>query len=100
MNDNTSTLNINVMEKSDEGHYKCLVKNPVEINGKITCVAELTVGEFSSYVYSPFCFDKMTFRTPCITNVLSHNNRSQLDENRWYHFHTHTADTAVASSCE
>ena len=49
--DNTSTLHMNAVEKSDKGHYKCLVKNPVEINGKTTCVAELTVGEFSAYVY-------------------------------------------------
>ena len=51
---NASTLHIHVVEKCDKGHYKCLVKNPVEINGKTTRVAELTVGEFSSYVYSLF----------------------------------------------
>ena len=44
--DNTSTLCIQQVEKSDQGHYKCLVTNPVEKNGKSSHVAELTVREF------------------------------------------------------
>ena len=44
----TSTLRIQNVEKSDIGHYRCLVKNPVEKNGKTSHVAELTVCEFSS----------------------------------------------------
>ena len=44
----TSTLRIQNVEKRDIGHYRCLVKNPVEKNGKTSHVAELTVREFSS----------------------------------------------------
>ena len=44
----SSTLRIQNVEKSDVGHYRCLVKNPVEKNGKTSHVAELTVHEFSS----------------------------------------------------
>ena len=44
----TSTLRIQNVEKSGIGHYRCLVKNPVEKNGKTSHVAELTVCEFSS----------------------------------------------------
>ena len=38
--DSTSTLRIESVKKSDQGHYSCLVKNPV---GKISSVAELII---------------------------------------------------------
>ena len=44
--DNTSTLCIQHVKKSDQGHYKCLVKNPVEKSGTKSYVAELIVREF------------------------------------------------------
>ena len=45
--DKTSILHIQRVEKIDKGHYTCLVKNPVEVNGKVSHVAELAVCEFS-----------------------------------------------------
>ena len=44
--DNTSTLHIQHVKKSDQGHYKCLVLNPAKENGTISDVAKLTVSEF------------------------------------------------------
>ena len=44
--DNTSTLHIQHVKKSDQGHYKCLVLNPAKENGTISDVAKLTVCEF------------------------------------------------------
>ena len=44
--DNTGTLHIQHVKKSDQGHYKCLVKNPVKESGTISDVARLTVCEF------------------------------------------------------
>ena len=44
--DGTSTLKIHCVKKSDEGHYKCLVKNPVEQQGKVSSEAELRVCTF------------------------------------------------------
>ena len=46
---NTSTLHINVVEKSDEGHYKCHVKNLVEKSGKASHVAKLNICKLSFY---------------------------------------------------
>ena len=48
--DNISTLHIECVEKSDKGHYKCLVKNPVQKRVLATRVAELCVCEFTFYV--------------------------------------------------
>ena len=39
----TSTLCVRRVQKSDKGHYRCLIKNPVEKNGKYSHEAELTV---------------------------------------------------------
>ena len=39
----TSTLCIHRVQKSDKGHYRCLIKNPLEKNGKYSHEAELTV---------------------------------------------------------
>ena len=50
--DNTSTLRIQHVQKSDEGHYRCLVKNPVEQSGMPSKEAELAVGKFCSFVDS------------------------------------------------
>ena len=44
--DGTSTFKIQRVTKSDEGHYKCLVKNPVEQRGNSSSEAELKVCEF------------------------------------------------------
>ena len=44
--DGTSTLKIQCVKKSDKGHYKCLVKNPVEQRGKSSSEAELRVCAF------------------------------------------------------
>ena len=44
--DSTSTLRIQRVQKSDEGHYKCLVKNPVEQSGISSQEAELAVCKF------------------------------------------------------
>ena len=40
---NASTLHIQHTEKSDNGHYRCLVKNPVEKKGKASKKADLSV---------------------------------------------------------
>ena len=57
--DNTSTLSIQHVKKSDQGHYKCLVKNLVE---ETSYDAELTVCEFvcavTSLVYMYAAFFK------------------------------------------
>ena len=39
----TSMLRIHHVQKSDKGHYRCLIKNPVEKKGKYSHEAELTV---------------------------------------------------------
>ena len=41
--DKTSTLRIQCVEKGDEGHYKCLVKNQVESSGMTSKEVQLTV---------------------------------------------------------
>ena len=41
--EDTSTLCVRRVQKSDKGHYRCLIKNPVEKNGKYSHEAELTV---------------------------------------------------------
>ena len=40
---NTSTLCIQHTEKSDKGHYRCLVKSPIEKSGKLSNEADLSV---------------------------------------------------------
>ena len=45
--DHTSTLRIQHVKKSDQGHYRCLVKNPVE---ETSYEADLTVCEFACIV--------------------------------------------------
>ena len=50
--DNTSTLRIQHVNKSDQGHYRCLVKNPVE---ETSYEAELTVCEFACTVIVYTC---------------------------------------------
>ena len=39
----TNTLKIRHVKKSDTGHYRCLVKNQVEKDGKLSKEAELAV---------------------------------------------------------
>ena len=39
----SSAFCIHRVQKSDKGHYRCLIKNPVEKNGKYSHEAELTV---------------------------------------------------------
>ena len=43
--DQTSTLCLQHVVKSNQGHYKCLVKNPVEKNGMPSNTAKLTACE-------------------------------------------------------
>jgi len=43
---NTSTLQIPCVKKSDQGHYRCLVKNPVECSEISSYEAEITVCKF------------------------------------------------------
>ena len=50
--DNTGTLRIQHVKKSDQGHYKCLVKNPVKESGTVSDVARLTVREFFYLAFS------------------------------------------------
>ena len=42
----TSTLRIRCVQKSDKGHYRCLVKNPVEKRGNPSKEANLSVCKF------------------------------------------------------
>ena len=46
--DRTSTLQIRCVEKSDEGHYKCLVKYFFEKSGKPSSEAKLRVCKLCS----------------------------------------------------
>ena len=50
--DNTSTLHIQHVKKSDQGHYKCLVNNPAEESEKTSHEAKLTICEFMRTVES------------------------------------------------
>ena len=61
--DNTSTLHIQHVKKSDQGHYKCLVKNPVGKSGKTSHEAELTVCEFACLLlcFFVFCFPFLVY---------------------------------------
>ena len=42
----TSILCIHHVQKSDKGHYRCLIKNPVEKSGKPSKEADLSVCKF------------------------------------------------------
>ena len=42
-----STLHIQCVKQSDEGRYRCLVKNPVEQSGKSSYEAKLAVCKFA-----------------------------------------------------
>ena len=44
----TNTLSIRQVKKSDEGRYRCLVKNEVKRDGEVSEEAKLTVCECSS----------------------------------------------------
>ena len=46
LTDSTSILQIQRVEESDKGHYRCVVKNPVEQRGIPSQEAKLTVGKF------------------------------------------------------
>ena len=54
--DNTSTLHIQHVKKSDQGHYRCLVKNPVEESRTNSDVAKLIVSEFFVCLFACFFF--------------------------------------------
>ena len=43
---NASTLHIKDTKKSDTGHYRCLVKNPVEKRGVLSAEANISVCKF------------------------------------------------------
>ena len=42
-----STLHIQQTEKSDNGHYRCLIKSPIEKSGKPSNGADLSVCKFA-----------------------------------------------------
>ena len=42
----TNTLSIRQVKKSDEGYYRCLVKNEVKRDGEVSEEAKLTVCEY------------------------------------------------------
>ena len=44
---NASTLHIQHTEKSDNGHYRCLVKSPIEKSGMPSNEADLSVCKFA-----------------------------------------------------
>ena len=44
----TNTLSIRYVKKSDEGHYRCLVKNEVKKDGILSKEAQLSVCKFNS----------------------------------------------------
>ena len=74
--DKTSTLHIQHVEKRDRGHYKCLVKDAVEKSEDISDEAELTISEFSFFVYLlvfVLCFGKVSleynYTCTCRTTV-------------------------------
>ena len=52
---NTSTLQIPCVKKCDQGHYKCIVKNPVEHSEVSSHEADLTVCKFVAMSTS-LCF--------------------------------------------
>ena len=49
---NHSTLQISCVKKSDQGHYRCLVKNPVELSGTSSYEAKLAVCKFALKCYN------------------------------------------------
>ena len=57
----TSTLQIEGVEKSYEGHYRCFVKNPVEQSGMPSKVAELEVGKFVVFFAHPLLINLYCF---------------------------------------
>ena len=48
---NASTLRIKDTKKSDKGHYRCLIKNPVEKSGKPSKEADLSVCKFVIFLW-------------------------------------------------
>ena len=90
--DNTSTLHIEHVKKSDQGHYKCLVKNPVEKSETKSDVAELIVREF--YLFGIImCGTDHKTSSMCLYLHISCTHRSQLEENIYYR---HTCVAGVA----
>ena len=61
-NNGASTLHIQCVKKSDEGHYKCIVKNAFEESGKPSSEAELRICKsvvfilLAAYSLSKFLF--------------------------------------------
>ena len=53
---NASTLHIKDTKKSDKGHYRCLIKNPVEQRGMLSKEANISVCKFITWLWvlSPF----------------------------------------------
>ena len=43
---NASTLHIKDTKKSDKGHYRCLIRNPVEKTGMLSMEANISVCKF------------------------------------------------------
>ena len=66
----TNTLSIRHVKKSDEGHYRCLVKNEVKRDGEVSEEAQLSVCKFRLYtslvdtVMKLQCMEALTWCIP------------------------------------
>ena len=48
---NASTLHIKDTKKSDKGHYRCLIRNPVEKRGMLSMEANISVCKFVTLLW-------------------------------------------------
>ena len=62
----TSKLCICNVQKSDKGHYRCLIKNPVEKSGKASKEADLSVRKFVSWLHENVHLICFLFSSPSI----------------------------------
>ena len=92
--DNSSTLRIQHVKKSDQGHYKCIVKNPVKESEKTSDEAELTVRELFYLAFGYVCmvltiefsfhFGEvgLVYNTVCVLCYSMYSSKTQLEDNR------------------
>ena len=50
---NASTLHIKDTKKSDKGHYRCLIRNPVEKRGMLSREANISICKFVILLWVP-----------------------------------------------
>ena len=62
----TSMLCIHHVQKSDKGHYRCLIKNPVEKSGKPSKEADFSVCKFVSWIHENVHLICFLFSSPSI----------------------------------